>query len=136
MNRVESFHYRWEALACALQNSFAKRVDRQRFVHNPNVSYKVGHVLIGYVTGKPEPVNGPQSLDPPQTAAKSPLPLAPDLDRIWFPEQNPKNHRCIDVDRHLRRRSSRSVCTPEIERRDLMPSIFLRSFTGREGPVT
>ena len=93
MNRVKSSHYRWEGLACALQNSFGKRIDRQRFVHNPNFSYEIGHVLIGKVTGKPEPVNIPQSLDAPQIAAKSPLSLAPDLDRIRFPERSEESPR-------------------------------------------
>ena len=97
MNRVKSSHHRWEGLACALQNSFRKRIDRQRFVHDPNFSYKIGHVLIGKVTGKPESVNIPQSLDAPQIAAQSPLPLAPTRRPDSVPgreyEQSPR-YRC------------------------------------------
>jgi len=93
MNCVKSSHYRGEGFAGALQNSFSQWVDRQCFVHNSNFSYEIGHVLIGKVTGKPEPVNIPQSLDAPQIAAKSPLSLAPDLDRIRFPERSEESPR-------------------------------------------
>jgi hypothetical protein len=119
-----------------MENFLDKGIDGQRFMHKANFSDKIGHILIGEVTGKAKAVNGPQSLDTSQPAAESFVPLAPDIDRVRLPEQNPKNNGGVDVDCHLRRRSSRSACTPESGRRGLTPFIFFRSFTDREGLVT
>jgi hypothetical protein len=51
-------------------------------------SYKIGYFLIGWITGKAEPINCAQRLDAPQATAES----SPQTSTGFGSRQNPKNH--------------------------------------------
>src|SRR5258706_14512675 len=105
-------------------------------MNDSDVSREIGELCIGQIAGQSQTVHGSQRLDAPQAAAVRLVPLSPDVHWIRLLEKNPQDHRGIDVDDHLRRRSSRSVLTAETERRGRTPLIFARALTGREGAAT
>src|SRR3972149_8434904 len=104
-------------------------------MNDPDISHQIGNLSVREIPRKTKAVHGPQRFDAPQAAAIGLVPFSPKRERVRLMEKHSQGHGGIEIDGHLRWRSSKSILTAETDRLGFIPFSLRRSFTGRVGSL-